>query len=62
VSISAPFVERPVATTLLTLGVALAAFFAYLKLPVAPLPRTDFPAISVLATLPGRARERWPRR
>jgi multidrug efflux pump len=53
VSISAPFVKRPVATTLLTLGIALAGFFAYLKLPVAPLPRTDFPAISVLATLPG---------
>jgi multidrug efflux pump len=53
VSLSAPFVERPVATTLLTLGVAIAGLFAYLKLPVAPLPQIDFPAISVVATMPG---------
>jgi multidrug efflux pump len=53
VSLSAPFVERPVATTLLTLGIALAGFFAYLKLPVAPLPQIDFPAISVVATMAG---------
>jgi multidrug efflux pump len=53
VSLSAPFVERPVATTLLTLGVAIAGFFAYLKLPVAPLPQIDYPAISVVATMPG---------
>jgi multidrug efflux pump len=53
VSPSAPFVERPVATTLLTLGIALAGFFAYLKLPIAPLPQIDFPAISVVATMPG---------
>ncbi len=52
-SLSAPFVERPVATTLLTLGIALAGFFAYLKLPVAPLPQIDFPAISVVATMAG---------
>ncbi len=52
-SLSAPFVERPVATTLLTLGVAIAGFFAYLKLPVAPLPQIDYPAISVVATMPG---------
>ena len=50
---SAPFVQRPVATTLLTLGIALAGFFAYLKLPVAPLPQIDFPAISVSASMPG---------
>ncbi len=50
---SAPFVQRPVATTLLTLGIALAGFFAYLKLPVAPLPQIDFPTISVVATMPG---------
>ena len=50
---SAPFVQRPVATTLLTLGIALAGFFAYLKLPIAPLPQIDFPAISVVATMPG---------
>jgi multidrug efflux pump len=53
VSLSALFIERPVATTLLTLGIALAGFFAYSKLPVAPLPQTDFPAISVFATMPG---------
>jgi multidrug efflux pump len=53
VSLSALFVERPVATTLLTLGIALAGLFAYLKLPVAPLPQIDFPAISVVATMPG---------
>jgi multidrug efflux pump len=47
------FIKRPVATTLLTLGVALAGFFAYLKLPVAPLPQVDFPTISVYATMPG---------
>src|ERR1700720_1172286 len=50
---SAPFVKRPVATTLLTIGIALAGFFAYLKLPVAPLPQVDFPTISVFATMPG---------
>ena len=50
---SALFIKRPVATTLLTLGVALAGFFAYSKLPVAPLPQVDFPTISVSATMPG---------
>jgi multidrug efflux pump len=50
---SALFIKRPVATTLLTLGVALAGFLAYLKLPVAPLPQVDFPTISVFATMPG---------
>src|SRR5258706_4891618 len=50
---SAPFIKRPVATTLLTIGIALVGFFAYLKLPVAPLPQVDFPTISVFATMPG---------
>src|SRR5436190_1053829 len=50
---SALFIKRPVATTLLTLGVALAGFFAFMKLPVAPLPQVDFPTISVFATMPG---------
>ena len=50
---SAPFIRRPVATTLLTIGIALAGFFAYLQLPVAPLPQVDFPTISVFATMPG---------
>ena len=52
-NISAPFVARPVATTLLTIGIALAGLFAYLKLPVAPLPQVDFPTIVVQAQLPG---------
>ena len=52
-SLSTPFIERPVATTLLTIGVALAGAFAYFKLPVAPLPQVDFPTISVTATMPG---------
>jgi multidrug efflux pump len=50
---SAPFIRRPVATTLLTLGVALAGIFAFQKLPVSPLPQVDFPTISVFATMPG---------
>jgi multidrug efflux pump len=53
VNISAPFIARPVATTLLTIGIALAGFFAYLRLPVAPLPQVDFPTIVVQAQLPG---------
>ncbi len=50
---SAPFIARPVATTLLTVGIALAGIFAYPRLPVAPLPQVDFPTISVQAVLPG---------
>ena len=49
----AVFIARPVATTLLTIGIALAGAFAYPQLPVAPLPQVDFPTISVQATLPG---------
>ena len=52
-NISAPFIQRPVATTLLTAGVALAGALAFSKLPVAPLPQVDFPTISVSAQLPG---------
>ena len=47
------FIRRPVATTLLTIGLALAGLFAYFKLPVAPLPQVDFPTIVVSATMPG---------
>ena len=50
---SGHFIARPVATTLLTIGIALAGVFAYFKLPVAPLPQVDFPTISVQASLPG---------
>jgi len=56
-NISAPFIARPVATTLLTLGVALAGVLAFLKLPVAPLPQVDYPTISVTAQLPGASPE-----
>jgi multidrug efflux pump len=52
-NISEPFINRPVATTLLTLGIALAGVLAFAKLPVAPLPQVDFPTISVTAQLPG---------
>src|SRR5258708_15535422 len=52
-NLSAPFIDRPVATTLLTLGVALAGAIAFRLLPVPPLPQVDFPTISVQASLPG---------
>jgi multidrug efflux pump len=52
-SLSAPFISRPVATTLLTMAIALAGVLAFAKLPVAPLPEVDFPTISVSAQLPG---------
>ena len=52
-NISAPFIARPVATTLLTLAIALAGILGFSKLPVSPLPQVDFPTISVTATLPG---------
>lgn len=54
---SAFFIDRPVATTLLSLGVALAGGLSYSLLPVAPLPQVDFPTISVQATLPGASPE-----
>jgi multidrug efflux pump len=56
-NISAPFINRPVATTLLTTGVALCGAVAFMLLPVAPLPRIDVPAIFVQATLPGASPE-----
>src|SRR6185437_9341952 len=52
-NISAPFIARPVATTLLTLGIAFAGALGFSRLPVAPLPQVDFPTISVSAQLPG---------
>jgi len=52
-NLSAPFIRRPVATTLLTAAVALAGAIGYAVLPVAPLPEVDFPTISVSASLPG---------
>jgi multidrug efflux pump len=56
-NISAPFIKRPVATTLLTIGVALSGAAAFVLLPVAPLPRIDVPAIFVSAQLPGASPE-----
>jgi multidrug efflux pump len=52
-NLSAPFIRRPVATTLLTLGLVVAGVIAFFKLPVSPLPDVDIPTISVQATLPG---------
>src|SRR5512140_2961245 len=52
-NISAPFIRRPVATTLLTFGMVLAGVIAFRLLPVSPLPQVDFPTISVSASLPG---------
>src|SRR6266852_3900803 len=56
-SLSSPFIHRPVATTLLTVAVALAGAVAFGLLPVAPLPQIDFPTISVGAALPGASPE-----
>jgi multidrug efflux pump len=57
VNLSAPFILRPVATTLLTLGVLLAGLFAFVQLPVAPLPQVDFPTILVQAQMAGASPE-----
>ncbi|MFE1600073.1 efflux RND transporter permease subunit [Methylobacterium sp. ID0610] len=56
-NLSAPFILRPVATTLLTLGVLLAGLFAFVRLPVAPLPQVDFPTILVQAQMAGASPE-----
>jgi hydrophobe/amphiphile efflux-1 (HAE1) family protein len=56
-SLSAPFIRRPVATSLLAAALLLSGAAAYTQLPVAPLPRMDFPTISVSAGLPGASPE-----
>jgi multidrug efflux pump len=56
-NISSPFIDRPVATTLLTIGAVLAGAVAFRLLPVSPLPRIDLPTISVSASLPGASPE-----
>jgi multidrug efflux pump len=56
-SISSPFIYRPVATTLLTVAVTLAGAIGYTQLPVSPLPQIDFPTIRVSASLPGASPE-----
>ena len=52
-NISSPFIARPVATTLLTIGIFIAGGMGFVKLPVSPLPKVDFPTIQVQASLPG---------
>jgi multidrug efflux pump len=52
-SLSSPFIRRPVATTLLTIGIFIAGALGFTKLPVSPLPQVDFPTIAVQALLPG---------
>src|ERR1700688_3473269 len=56
-SLSSPFIHRPVATTLLTIAIALAGGVAFKFLPVAALPQIDFPTISISAQLPGASPE-----
>jgi multidrug efflux pump len=56
-SLSEPFIRRPVATTLLTIAIAIAGAIGFVVLPVSPLPQVDFPTISVSATLPGASAE-----
>src|SRR6266446_5318631 len=56
-SLSTPFIHRPVGTTLLTIAIALAGAIAFLLLPVSPLPQVEFPTIQVQATLPGASPE-----
>lgn len=56
-NLSSPFVKRPIATVLLTVGIALAGIGAFFVLPVSPLPQVDYPAISVTASLPGGSPE-----
>ncbi len=56
-SLSAPFIGRPVATTLLTIAIAMAGVIGYTLLPVSPLPQVDFPTLQVSAALPGASPE-----
>ncbi len=56
-NISAPFIKRPIGTTLLTVALLLAGGIAFRFLPVAPLPQVEFPVISVQAGLPGASPE-----
>ena len=56
-NISAPFIRRPVATSLLAMGLLIAGILAYFRLPVAPIPQVEYPVISVNAGLPGASPE-----
>src|SRR5205085_3203243 len=55
--LSAPFIHRPIATSLLMVGVLFVGLIAYPQLPVAPLPQIDFPTMQVSASLPGASPE-----
>jgi multidrug efflux pump len=57
VNITAPFIARPIATSLLAVAVLLAGLFGYWRLPVSALPEVDFPTIEVTTTLPGASPE-----
>ena len=56
-NISAPFIERPIATSLLTVALLLAGAVAFPHIPVAPLPEVEYPTITVNANLPGASPE-----
>jgi hydrophobe/amphiphile efflux-1 (HAE1) family protein len=56
-SLSTPFIQRPIATTLLTIGIFIVGLIAFPLLPVAPLPQVEFPTIQVSASLPGASPE-----
>ena len=56
-NLSAPFVRRPIGTTLLTAGIALAGIVAFFMMPVSPLPQVDYPTVFVQANLPGASPE-----
>ena len=56
-NVSAPFIRRPVATTLLTIAIGIAGAVAYTVLPASPLPQVDFPTININASLPGASAE-----
>src|SRR5579864_4897443 len=56
-SVSAPFVRRTVATTLLTIAIAISGAIAFTVLPASPLPQVDFPTININASLPGASPE-----
>src|ERR1700709_1252548 len=56
-SISSPFIHRPVATTLLTVAITMIGAIAYTQLPVSPLPQIDYPTINISASLPGGSPE-----
>ena len=59
---SRTFIQRPIATSLLMLGIALFGIMAYRALPVSDLPQVDFPTLTSARACPAPTRPRWPRR